>query len=806
MDRPAIMLPSKPTSTRGGNTNDGAQDLSSQNGRSSTGLAAEAAAAALRNFARGRPCNSNRSSLKSSVSSTSSTSFKSVQSGRMGTIPPVDAHSTRDSTTSLQSGSNPTNFAQTLESREDSPDNGPFEDGISSDSNPLNEDQNAEASYRPAPRSNIQGRPGAFNHANSRQRRARNHPPSWTPMLGRDSRYPLPSRRSLFSTPSTPVPRYTQHAEGSSVEALPLDPSGGVVTQVGYTMDPEKKSAWLLDDLIGALGKPDAGTKFPLYIDEKEVDDDMHMPYPDDDVRLKPTLKEFFAPNRLCSIFGLLFMLVGLLSVFILLPVLSYTGTAIYSYPYDGHNNDTNSVGEEWARVNNVKYPLLQNLRTGLIDPDTPKSAMTRQSFGGGELVLVFSDEFNNPNRTFYPGDGEFPSHLLIRGIPADWSLLSSDPFWTVRLPSSDLSKRKANFPKGQDIWYGSTQDLDWYDPDAATTSDGTLTLRLDQFFNHDLNYRSGMINSWNQICFKGGALEISVSLPGPGGASGLWPGAWTLGNLGRPGFRASTDGVWPYTYNSCDAGITPNQSMTDGTSYLLGQKLPSCVCQGEDHPTPGTGRGAPEIDVFEASADPNLHIGVITQSYQVAPYDIWYQPNYDFFAIPNPNFTQMNSYCGGPYQQAIAGQTILNNDWYNGTQYQKYGFEYTPGVGPDSQITWFVGDDISYMINSKALGPNGNVDSRVISEEPMAIVLNLGFSASWTGINYGELVFPTTMYVDYVRLYQPSDSVTVTCDPPGYETTEYIRNHPSAFHNINLTNWDETGYGWPKHNLNGDC
>ena len=172
-------------------------------------------------------------------------------------------------------------------------------------------------------------------------------------------------------------------------------------------MDPEKKSAWLLDDLIGALGKPDAGTKFPLYIDEKEVDDDMHMPYPDDDVRLKPTLKEFFAPNRLCSLFGLLFLLIGLSSVFVLLPVLSYTGTPIYSYPYGGHNNDTNSVGEDWARVNNVKYPLLQNLRTGLIDPDTPKSAMTRKSFGGEELVLVFSDEFNTPNRTFYPGDGQ---------------------------------------------------------------------------------------------------------------------------------------------------------------------------------------------------------------------------------------------------------------------------------------------------------------------------------------------------------------------------------------------------------------
>jgi hypothetical protein len=30
----------------------------------------------------------------------------------------------------------------------------------------------------------------------------------------------------------------------------------------------------------------------------------------------------------------------------------------------------------------------------------------------------------------------------------------------------------------------------------------------------------------------------------------------------------------------------------------------------------------------------------------------------------------------GGPYQQAISGTILLNNQWYNGTQYQKYAFE----------------------------------------------------------------------------------------------------------------------------------
>ena len=47
----------------------------------------------------------------------------------------------------------------------------------------------------------------------------------------------------------------------------------------------------------------------------------------------------------------------------------------------------------------------------GLIDKDTPKDAYTRKSFTSGindEYVLVFSDEFNQDGRTFYPGDDPY--------------------------------------------------------------------------------------------------------------------------------------------------------------------------------------------------------------------------------------------------------------------------------------------------------------------------------------------------------------------------------------------------------------
>jgi beta-glucanase (GH16 family) len=485
-----------------------------------------------------------------------------------------------------------------------------------------------------------------------------------------------------------------------------------------------------------------------LYSTEAEADDKWHMPADDDDIVYKPTWKEFLEPRSLISAIGGTFLILGLLCVFVLLPVLTFRTNLVLKVGVTSSGGI--NYGPAWAHVNNNTYPLLQNVRKGLIDPQTPTAAYTRAStFNDSTLHLVFSDEFNDDNRTFYPGD---------------------DPFWF-----------------GTNLWYGSTQDLEWYDPDAVTTSGGTLQLRLDAFPNHNLQYRSGMVNSWNQLCFKGGVFEVSVSLAGPAGVPGLWPGVWSMGNLGRPGYRATTDGVWPYTYNSCDVGITPNQSSSDGLSFLPGQKLPSCTCTGADHPSPGTGRGAPEIDILEASVDPNNRIGVVTQSYQVAPFDIFYRPNSDFMQIPNFETTQMNTYCGGPYQQAISGTTLLNNGWYNGSAYQKYSFEYIPGTS-NGKIAWFVGEDQTFMVDGRAIGQNGNVMERVISEEPMSMVFNLGLSYSWSEILLPDLVFPTIMHIDYVRIYQQQGAESITCDPPGFPTTEYIANHAVAYNNPNLT------------------
>lgn len=315
------------------------------------------------------------------------------------------------------------------------------------------------------------------------------------------------------------------------------------------------------------------------------------------------------------------------------------------------------------------------------------------------------------------------------------------------------------------------------------------------------------MLNSWNKVCFKGGSFEVSVSLPGPAGVHGFWPGMWTMGNLGRPGYLATTDGLWPYTYGECDVGITPNQSSPDGLSYLPGQRLSSCTCKGEDHPTPGTGRGAPEIDIAEVSADwGGMGIGVATQSFQVAPFDIWYYPNYEFMQNPNRHLSMVNTYTGGPYQEAVSTTSMLNNNWYDGKEYQKFAFEYVPGASVDSFVAWTIGDEEMMRFDSRAIGPNGNIGQRLVSEEPMSIIMNLGISNSWTYIQWPLLHFPTTLNIDYVRWYQRPGEEIVTCDPPGYETTEYIANHPIAYNNPNLTKWADAGYDWPKNTLQNDC
>jgi len=83
-------------------------------------------------------------------------------------------------------------------------------------------------------------------------------------------------------------------------------------------------------------------------------------------------------------------------------------------------------------------------------------------------------------------------------------------------------------------MWYAGTQDEEYYDPSQVTTQGGALVITLDSDTtttrgvtpgstapftaaeNHNMHYRSGMLQSWNKFCFTTGYIEVAVTFPGP--------------------------------------------------------------------------------------------------------------------------------------------------------------------------------------------------------------------------------------------------------------------------------------------------
>ena len=119
--------------------------------------------------------------------------------------------------------------------------------------------------------------------------------------------------------------------------------------------------------------------------------------------------------------------------------------------------------------------------------------------------------------------------------------------------------------------------------------------------------------------------------------------------------------------------------------------------------------------------------------------------PNYDFLEIHNSSITLMNTYAGGPFQQAISGVTMLNVTWYeygdHQHNFQKYGYEYL-NDDESGYLRWFVGDNPTFTIYSQALHPNGNVGWRKLPKEPLSLILNFGISNNWAYIDWPSLVF----------------------------------------------------------------
>ncbi|EIN10535.1 beta-glucan synthesis-associated protein [Punctularia strigosozonata HHB-11173 SS5] len=527
--------------------------------------------------------------------------------------------------------------------------------------------------------------------------------------------------------------------------------------------------------------------------DVAEDDDQLHQPDEKEAYRKIYRDSEFMTSRGLSNLGCLILLIVIVIGLFAGLPLAVHLSGKRWQIGQGYNIGGINASGQIPAFPHSF----------GLIDADTPQSAYTKPSWrDGSEMELVFSDEFNVDGRTFYPGD---------------------DPYW-----------------EAVDLWYWPTNNFEWYDPSAISTSGGNMIITLSAHPEHERQYTGGMVQTWNKFCFTGGYVETNVILPGVNNIVGLWPAVWTMGNLGRAGYGATTDGLWPYSYDACDVGTAPNQTLNgepaaalvDGDqghggvlSFLPGQRLSRCTCPDDAdlHPGPkhsdGTfvGRAAPEIDVFEAQITGNPLVAQVSQSAQWAPFNHGYKwlNTSDNEVIINATASQQNTFIGSITQQATSVVTATDPDCY---EYEKgcasiYGFEYLPGFD-DAYITWISDNKVSWTLNVAGLGadPLVEISDRPVPQEPMYLIANLGMSTNFGTVDLDHLPFPVHMYIDYIRVYQPKGQRNIGCDPPDFPTATYINKYLDAYTNPNFTTWtgpqESGGFGqtFPRNSFLGQC
>lgn len=118
----------------------------------------------------------------------------------------------------------------------------------------------------------------------------------------------------------------------------------------------------------------------------------------------------------LANVFVVITLISALVCLFTLYPILTFL-----------HSNARNLAIDNNVHVNGSGQVADLPQLPVLIDKTTPDNVKTRKGWDGHDYELVFSDEFNTEGRSFYPGD---------------------DPFW-----------------EAVDLWYGATEDMEWYDP-----------------------------------------------------------------------------------------------------------------------------------------------------------------------------------------------------------------------------------------------------------------------------------------------------------------------------------------------------
>ncbi|GMF35546.1 unnamed protein product [Phytophthora lilii] len=312
-----------------------------------------------------------------------------------------------------------------------------------------------------------------------------------------------------------------------------------------------------------------------------------------------------------------------------------------------------------------ASYPTKSRIKNW-VDPDTPEERQTFTNSRGRKWDLVMSDEFNVANRSFRPGD---------------------DHMWT--------SLDKPDGVNGALEIYSHNMTSTKCDDDGTCyfyieVADEMQTIKVYNMYKYPpgyedvyFYYRAAMVQSWNKFCFQGGMLEVRAQLPGAVsdksgnpdltlGKSGkvatkayypTWPGIWMMGNLGRAIFSASTNRMWPFSYNKCEPDVFNPDN----------QRISAC----DDSPgygmNPNQGRGAPEIDLLEGGGL------AISSSLQIAP---GMPTDFRLFPADAKGADATNPYCVYSYDCKTKGANVIDvptayfeqmrghKSWYQGLRY----------------------------------------------------------------------------------------------------------------------------------------
>ncbi|KAI9912076.1 hypothetical protein PsorP6_009754 [Peronosclerospora sorghi] len=320
------------------------------------------------------------------------------------------------------------------------------------------------------------------------------------------------------------------------------------------------------------------------------------------------------------------------------------------------------------AASNQTTYPTKSGIGVW-IDPDTPVDRYVYTSSRGRPWDLVMSDEFNVPNRSFRAGD---------------------DHMWT--------SIEKPDGVNGALELYSHNLTSTRCDADGTCyfyikTIDEPNSIRVYNMYTHPPSYqtvhfwyRGAMVQSWNKFCYQGGMLEVRAQLPGatspasgnpdlalgPHGKTAntqfypTWPGIWMLGNLARAIFSASTNRMWPFSYNECNPDVF-------NTSF---QRISACESEPGYGLNPYQGRGAPEIDVLEGAG---LYVSASVQIGPGMPLE--------YRLFPVDESTGDFSYCLYTYACKTLGANNIDvptayyrkqrghKSWYQGLRYASNNF-----------------------------------------------------------------------------------------------------------------------------------